>query len=146
MSSSDLSRFLRAVKTLAKLARQYSYEDFVEALGRWASVQEEGDVWFVGTSLDDIGRELADRRDGSDPHCRQCGGVIESNVRYDERKPRTDAHYCSPKCRQKAYRKRVTANAPKRKDKRNGNGVSLRLTRQKRELAVTEGGEPGGPA
>jgi hypothetical protein len=152
--NSDLQRFLHAVRTLAKLARTYDDEAFLEALGRYATVQQEGDVWFVGTFLDGIGSELSKRR--VDRRCRQCGkeimtpnqriagmlGVSAGTVRADvgendERDVRADAQYCGPACRQRAYRSRVTANAEKRKPKRNENGTSLRLGQQKRQRAIT---------
>jgi hypothetical protein len=129
--SSDLDRFLRAVRTLTKLAHKHPDDSvWIEALGRHATVKQEGDVWFVGTFLDDIGRELSQRRVEEDyPRC-VCGREIEN--------ARTDAKYCSRKCRQRAYRKRVTADPTKHERKRNGNGLALRLGQQKRQQAATE--------
>ena len=94
--SSDLQRFLRAVKTIAKLAWKYPDEAFLEALGRYATVQQEDDVGFVGEFLDEIGRELSKRR--VRPCCRQCDKEICDDVRYDDRNPRADAQYCGPRC------------------------------------------------
>jgi hypothetical protein len=133
--SSDLQRFLGAVRTLAKLAHEYNTEPFLEALGRYATVKQEGEVWFVGTFLDEIGEELSKRR--VRPCCRECGKEIACDVRYDDRDPRADALYCSPACRQSAYRSRVADKDQKHKRKRNGNRTSLRMERKKRERAVT---------
>jgi hypothetical protein len=91
----------------------------------YATVQQEADVWFVGTFLDDIGRELSARR--VELCCRQCG----KEICYDGRDPRTDAQYCGPACRQRAYRSRVTTSAPKREREPNGNSILLRLWQQK---------------
>jgi hypothetical protein len=113
--SSDLDRFLRAVRTLAKLAHKYGDDCFLDALGRYAAVKQEGEVWFVGTFLDDIGRELADRRVEPKRICAECGNDDADRL-YD----RSDSRYCSAKCRQKAYRKRVTGKASPRAGKRNG--------------------------
>jgi hypothetical protein len=107
---SDLSRFLRAVKVLEKLSWKYRHEAWIEALGRYASIKDEHRIWSVGELLDDIGRELADLR--GKPHCRQCGNDINDKRGDDEEDARTDARYCSAKCRQRAYRKRVTARTP----------------------------------
>jgi hypothetical protein len=130
-TSSDLQRFLRAVRTLAKLARTYDEDAFLDGLGRYATVPQEADVWFVGTFLDDIGRELSMRR--IERCCRQCGKEISDNVRYGEQDPRADAQYCGPACRQRAYRSRVTTRTPKHNGMRNGNGISLRLRQQKHQ-------------
>jgi hypothetical protein len=129
--SSDLDRFLHAVRTLAKLAHKYRDEDFIESLGRYATVKQEGEVWFVGTFCDDIGRELHERLVES--RCRQCGGDICN----DDRDVRADAQYCSAKCRQKAHRSRVTASTTNSGAKRNENDIALRLEQQKRQRAVT---------
>src|SRR5215204_4398157 len=102
--SNDLTRFLRAVKVLAKLAHKYPDEAFIEALGCYASVRQESDVQFVGEFLEGIGRELSDMR--REPSCRECGNYIQYDRKYDGRDARPDAKYCSAKCRQKAYRKR----------------------------------------
>jgi hypothetical protein len=136
--SSDLQRFLRAVRTLAKLARTYGDEAVLDALGQHATLKQEGDVRFVGGFLDDIGKELYERSGDPVPHCRQCDKEICNDVRYNDRDPRADAQYCGPACRQKAYRSRVTANTAKHNRKRNGKGISLRLGQQKPQRAVTQ--------
>lgn len=133
--SSDFDRFLRAVRTLAKLAWKYDKETWLNDLGRYATVKQESDVWFVGDYLDEIGMVLSKRR--VEPRCRQCGDKINIRRGDDEPDARADAQYCGPKCRQRAYRGRVTASAPKRKRKRNGNGISLRLDQQTAQRAVT---------
>ena len=130
--SSDLDCFLRAVRTLAKLAQKYGVEPFLNDLGRYATVKQEEDVWFVGDFLDEIGLLLKGRR--VEPRCRQCGDEINIGRADDERDARADAQYCGPKCRQRAYRSRVTASAPKRKRKRS---ISLRLGQQTAQRAVT---------
>jgi hypothetical protein len=157
--SSDLQRFLYAVRTLEKLAWKYGgAEAWLEALGRWATVRQEDEVWFVGDFLEHIGEELSKRRVERPLCCRQCGkeirignetiakvlGVTTATVCMDVgqvyERVRANALYCSPACRQKAYRSRVTAKSAQPKRKRNGNGkncISLRLERKKRERAVT---------
>jgi hypothetical protein len=132
--SSDLQRFLRAVQTLNKLAHKYSEEGFLEALGRYATVKQEEDVFFVGTFLEDIGRELQNRRVEVDRPCRQCGRQIDD---YDNRDARADAVYCSSACRQRAYRRRVTADNQNRPRNRNGTRKKLRLAPAFAALAVT---------
>jgi hypothetical protein len=138
--SSDLQRFLRAVRTLEKLWHKYPEEAFLEALGRYATTKQESEVWGVGTFLDDIGRELSKRCVRL--CCRQCGKEIEDDVRYDGGYARADAQYCGAACRQRAYRSRVTASTPNRERKRNGNGIALRLGQRSRQRAVTTPGDP----
>jgi hypothetical protein len=133
--SNDLQRFLGAVRTLAKLAFEYNDEAWLEALGRYATVKQEHDVHFVGEFLDQIGRELRDRRVA--PCCRECGKEINIDRSDDQADARADALYCSPACRQSAYRSRVADKTGKHMRKRNGDGASLRLRRKKRQQAVT---------
>jgi hypothetical protein len=133
--SSDLQRFLRAIQTLSKLAGKYGEEAFLEALGRYATVKQEDDVHFVGEFLDGIGCELQKRR--VERRCRQCGNEIQYNARYDNRDARADAVYCSPACRQRAYRRRVTANTQTRDCNCNGTRKKLRLAPAFAALAVT---------
>jgi hypothetical protein len=119
--TSDLDRLLRAVRTLAKIARTYDAEHLLDVLGQYATLKQEGELRFVGTFLDDIGEELYKRSGDPVPHCQQCDKEICDDVRYDDRDPRADAQYCGPACRQKAYRDRVKAKAKKHKPKRNEN-------------------------
>jgi len=142
--NSDLDRFLRAVRKLCRLVDKYTQEAFAEALGRYASVKQEGEVWFVGTFLDDIGTILSNRRgDWDGQHCRQCGKRIHDNARYNDRDARPDVRYCSPRCRQRAYRgRRVTDSTLKCAPKRNGRSISLRLGPQKQQQAVTAAAPP----
>jgi hypothetical protein len=138
--SSDLSRFLRAVKTLAKLAWKYPDDAWTEALGPYATVKQEGEVWFVGPWLSEIADELDRRRQrrGDARPCSECGKDILNNIRYDNRGARSDARYCSPKCKQKAYRKRaVTARAHATDNKRNELKKRYGSPPQKHELSVT---------
>jgi hypothetical protein len=119
--SSDLDRFLRAVRTLARLAHKYGDDSFMEALGRYATVKQEGEVWFVGTFLDDIGSELSKRCvEQTTRICAECGGEGVGRKDRDDTLNRPNSRYCSAKCRQKAYRKRVTGKASPRAGKRNG--------------------------
>jgi len=59
--TSDLDRLLRAVRTLAKIARTYDTEHLLDVLGQYATLKQEGEVTFVGAFLDEIGQELCRR-------------------------------------------------------------------------------------
>jgi hypothetical protein len=133
--ASDLSRFLRAVKTIDRLVHKYPHEEaWIRALGRYATIRQEGEIWHVGDFLGDIGRELSSMRDGVKATCKGCGKEICDSAKYNDRDPRSDAQYCSARCRQKAYRKRVTASIAVKPNKRNGIAASLQPAYAERHL------------
>lgn len=102
--SSDLQRFLRAVRTLAKLADKYDRETHLDALGRYATKKQEDDLLSVGAFLDDIGQQLLRQRLAAKHSCRQCGNdvhnVLVGTTYVVGAGRRTAAQYCSPACRQ----------------------------------------------
>jgi hypothetical protein len=115
--SSDLQRLMRAVKVIAKLAWKYEQEDVAAAMMKHCSARERSDAALVGSFLDDIWQLNRKAEDEAEPRCCECGENIydikasECAKRgIDEDPPRTDVRYCSAKCRQRAYRKRVAAN------------------------------------
>jgi hypothetical protein len=99
--SSDLQRLMRAVKIIARLADKYEQEEVAEALLKHCSHRERDAVSYVGTYLGDVWHFLRKAHYEALPRCRECGADAGG---------RADARYCSPGCRQRAYRKRVTAN------------------------------------
>jgi hypothetical protein len=115
---SDLQRLRLAVKIIAKLASKYEDKDVGEAMMKHFSARERGDATFVGTYLTDVW---------------EINREAEEAAGY----ARSDARYCSAKCRQKAYRKRVTA---KRADDRPRRNVPAILFNE--ELAVTRSALP----
>src|SRR5262245_54734066 len=128
----DLDRFLRAVRTLARLAKEYSDEAFVEALMSDTTANDKHEAWFVGEFLMDIAHELKKRKEEWDAkiHCKQCGRWIEEGrkARKDNRRGRSDGQYCTSACRQAAYRKRraLRITSRTRGVSRDGDGVTTR--------------------
>jgi hypothetical protein len=102
---SDLHRLMRAVKVIARLAWKYRTEDIAAALMKHCSSRERGDAAFVGTFLDDVWQLNKEAERELEPRCCECGRDI---LGTKDTGPRADARYCSPKCRQHAYRRRVT--------------------------------------
>ena len=114
--SSDLQRLMRAVKIIAKLAWKYRQQDVAAALLKHYSQRERGDVPLAGQFLTDLwDRYQASERE-AEPRCLQCGESVHDTK---DNLARADARYCSPKCRQRAYRKRVTARCPDGRQKHN---------------------------
>jgi hypothetical protein len=112
MSVSDLERLMRAVKVIAKLASKYRDEDVAEALMKHCTVRERVASAFVGTFLTDAwesNRKAEEAVEAAEPRCCGCGQSVHEWTKNSSGYARSDARYCSAKCRQKAYRKRVTA-------------------------------------
>ena len=122
--SSDLESLMRAVKTIERLAHKYDHEALAAALLKDCSRKDREAVAFVGLYLHDVWREhLRGPDQASWPRCYECGRDIER----PDGDPRADARYCSPKCRQRAYRKRVTASPSAESRKGNGGSAPLRM-------------------
>jgi hypothetical protein len=104
---SDLKRLVRAVRIIEKLGWKYEHKDVAEALMKHCSARERGSCAFVGHYLVDVFylNQAAER--AAEPRCRECGG----DVYGAKDSVRADARYCSPMCRQRAYRKRRVTDA-----------------------------------
>jgi hypothetical protein len=129
----DLERLMRAVKVIAKLAWQYEAKDVADALMQHATLRERENVRFVADYLSEVESYYREAHAATEQRCVECGGMI-----YDSRNGgasdkaighllstdaqtiarwagtqyspvRSNARYCSAKCRQKAYRKRQAA-------------------------------------
>lgn len=70
---------------------------------RWALYTDKTDVYQNGRDGSECALPFAVKRSTS-VKCDVCAKVFAA--------PRSDAKYCSSPCRQKAYRKRVTAKFP----------------------------------
>lgn len=114
----DLQRLMRAVKTISRLARKYRQEDVAAALLKHVSQRDRESVAFVGGYLSDVWELYKEPEREAEPRCCECGKNIcdikacecAKHGIDEDLLPRTDARYCSAKCRQRAYRKRVAAN------------------------------------
>jgi hypothetical protein len=123
----DLERLMRAVKVIAKLAWQHEAKDVADALMQHATVRERENVPFVGQYLQDVESYYREADAAAEPRCAECGRSIyygkKAIARFSGIDPQTvardtgtryavarsDARYCSAKCRQKAYRNRQAA-------------------------------------
>jgi hypothetical protein len=117
---SDLQRLMMAVKIIAKLGWKYKHEDVAAALMKHCSRRERGDAAFAGQFLVDLWElnSKAERAaEAAEKHCCECGGCLHEWK--DSGYARSDALYCSAKCRQRAYRKRVTAKCSATRPRRN---------------------------
>jgi hypothetical protein len=141
MMASDLQRLMRAVKIIAELAWKYRQEDVAMTLLKHCTRREREDVDFIGQFLVDVSDLNRKAEAEAEPRCCECGdsiynkkdpnrkiakllgvcsATIEQDIGQKHSAMRSDARYCSPKCRQRAYRKRATdnrsASGPKRND------------------------------
>jgi len=107
ISGKTLKRFRTPPPTLQSIRRtlvrlntvtRYSEEAIAKALLPHVKADQ---IQFLSEYLSDVA-ELMRKDDVVVRRCAECGDSIPS---------RTDARYCSPRCRQRAYRKRVTALA-----------------------------------
>src|SRR5262245_25422748 len=96
--------------------------------------QATGDMRFLGEALDGISRTMEKRLTQHEPVCPVCNQAVGEGPR-DTDDFRSDARYCSAKCKQKAYRRRVTANRKNNGDSRNDSANALRL--EARSIAST---------
>jgi len=130
--SSDLQRFLRAVRTLARLGDKYDLKNHLDTLEKYATAKQKDDVLNASALLDPIAQALVKQRlEHVEHRCRQCGhnldttlipnallGIKTPGMQVSLSERRADRQYCDPTCRQRAYRARVTAKAAKREQKR----------------------------
>lgn len=144
--TNDLQRFLRAVRTLAKLADKYDRKNHLDTLEKYATAKQKEHVLNAHGLLDPIAQALLKQRvANAKRRCRQCDrdldtsvipnavlGIKEPGMQVLFAERRADAQYCSDDCRQKAYRSRVTAKAAKRERKRNGVTASTAKQKHKR--------------
>jgi hypothetical protein len=138
---SDLQRLMRAVRTLSKLAQKYREEDVAAALLKHCTRRQRPDFPFVGQFLLDLHELYRKPEEDAEPRCCECGDFIHYNFK-DRGIARSDARYCRPACRQKAHRKRVTANRAGGRQRRNAATVRDGLPPAESDLTVTEGGAP----
>jgi hypothetical protein len=99
----DLRFTLRTLARLRRMAHKLNAKLLAEVLV--PDALSRGDLRALETYLGDIveyAKDLTPKR-----HCATCGDELDSAFSY----MRSDACYCSRRCRQKAYRKRVTARA-----------------------------------
>jgi hypothetical protein len=104
-----MERLMRRAQKLMSKVREEDFADYLVARGYDSGVvgpsEFFSDVWY-----------LMHKRAPPPPRiCAECGNDSADRL-YD----RTDSRYCSAKCRQKAYRKRVTDKASPGTAKRNG--------------------------
>ena len=74
---SDLTRLIRAVRTLDKLAGEYSAEEIAAALVKHCSRKDRDEVAFAGHALLDVWHVYREADDASWPRCSECGNNIE---------------------------------------------------------------------
>ena len=132
----DLQRLMRAAKVIAKLAWKYRQEDVAAALLKHCTERERGDAYLVGSFLDDVQQINRKAENDAEPRCCECGGNI---CDAKDRSVRSDARYCSPKCRTRAYRKRVTADRSANGRKRHAAPACDGLPPAESDLTVTRG-------
>jgi hypothetical protein len=96
-----------AVRHLEYAFWRYSHEAIADALRK--SGIDGGTAAFVGQFLCDLW-ESKILEEHPAPRCAECGGITARGP-LDTSRPRSNARYCSNKCRQKAYRKRYGKKA-----------------------------------
>jgi ssDNA-binding Zn-finger/Zn-ribbon topoisomerase 1 len=98
----------------------------------FASLNVKADrLRFLGDVLEDIGELMKKQEAESEARtCAECGGSL---AHLDGR-----ARHCSPKCRQAAYRKRVTVRASDRTEKASQRRLRDGATVAENGLAVTQ--------
>jgi endogenous inhibitor of DNA gyrase (YacG/DUF329 family) len=107
----------RLMRRFEKLLRHMSAEDFADYLIACGK-DEDGccgvdfffEVWQI------LHKRAPSKRPW--PECAECG-------RHSDSLERSNTRYCSAKCRQKAYRKRVTEKTSLRTAKRNERDTSM---------------------
>ena len=119
----DLERLMRAVRTIERLAWKHDCKDAAAVLMEHCSCKDRDAAAFAGYWLVEVWELNRKAHQESNPRCVECGDDVEGKRDV----VRSDASYCSPACRQRAYRKRVTAPLPAERSKRNGNAAALRL-------------------
>jgi hypothetical protein len=135
----DLQRLMRAVRIIAKLAWKYRQQDVAAALMKHCTKRERGDAYFIGTYLDDVFQLNRKAEHDAEQHCCECGDSVHERK---DRDARSDARYCSPKCRTRAYRKRVTTNRSPNRCKRHAAPPCDGSPPAESDLTVTQGDAP----
>jgi hypothetical protein len=108
-----VERFLsleRLLKRACNLAWKVHAKDLAEFLVARGYDSESARAGFVHDYFSDVEEYMRKLKPPQRPTCAECG----ADELY-----RSNGRYCSRKCRQKAYRKRVTAKASPRTAKRN---------------------------
>lgn len=106
------------LRTLTRLqmVRHAPAEDLAAALSPYFKAQH---LIEVASYLERVGARMYTKQ--SKKKCAECGGTLDSTI-VDGRERqlrfvRADIRYCSVKCKQKAYRKRVMPSRAPVKDK-----------------------------
>jgi hypothetical protein len=132
----EVLRTLARVEALGKLGH---YEDVAAAL---APHLNGGRIQALGEFLETVAhymKKLQTAEQYDPPRlCVVCGKSIGMVTDYTRR----DIRFCSPKCRQKAYRERVTDNQPRRPSKCNGNAERDGTKDAGDHLSVTRASRP----
>jgi hypothetical protein len=143
MTAQELRRLIRTLRFLEKILQRYSDKHIADCLvaarkyPRWHV--ETGTVRFVGEVLDSIGHPSSNLMPPDPPSslaCAVCGdtdGIGRPGM--PDTLTRKGSVYCSPKCRQKAYRERVRARDGKALRTR---GVPVTKRRNVTAVAVAE--------
>jgi hypothetical protein len=124
---SDLQRLMRAVKIIARLAQKYDQKDVADALMKHCSRRDRDVAAFIRQYFVDVFDLNRKAEEEAEPRCCECGGNVFNAKNFNRqiaeilgvspqtidhdcgtkvRTVRADTRYCSPKCRQRAYRKR----------------------------------------
>ena len=98
-----------ALQTLARV-EALTYFTNEQLAEYFAGLNVKADrLWFLGDLFEGIGELMMKQEAKSQERkCAECGGSL-AHLNGEAR-----ARHCSPKCRQAAYRKRVTVRAPHR--------------------------------
>lgn len=99
MAAADLRYVVRTLNQVRRIANAFDAEVLAEVLAKHVGAS----VAFPCQFLDDVGQYLPQYLPPP-KHCAECGGYLDGGINP----ARADARYCSPRCRQSAYRKRVT--------------------------------------
>jgi hypothetical protein len=105
LNADDLRYVLRTLTRLNRIAKKVPAEDLAAAL--LPHPHRYDLLLFLATYLNDVEEFGLPLAKAQWRRCAECGHELDCRF-YSIR---SDAHFCSPKCRQKAYRKRVTARA-----------------------------------
>jgi hypothetical protein len=97
---------LRTLARMMAMANQVTAEEFAAGLCELGVPRET--PWFLSTYLDEVKHYMPE---DPVPTCPECG--------RDWDHARRDRRYCSPKCRQRAHRKRVADSKPPQQGSRN---------------------------
>jgi hypothetical protein len=124
-----MERLLRRAKNLAF---KIETKDFAEYLVARGYDSESAEAGFVGQWFDDVWQYMQKLKLPQTRICAECG-----DEDADRLYARSDARYCSAKCRQKAYRKRVTDKATS-----HATSVTTLHVLSTSQAAIRNGGQP----